>query len=273
MMPNKINCFNYDIPSSFYEELPVVRTENQFQLIIKEISFKPTRKECTRFHLVRHEESEGKSKNLVAGGTDQDHLNPTGHIQAAKLAENILLSQNAKQNNFSAIFCSPANAAKDTADYVSKSLNISFETDDRLKQKHWGSFHGKPICESYKSMKVKGERASEELRTFKEKFDFKFEQEPTTEETLQEVFNRIVHFMGNIAKEGDFQGKEIIVITHTPVLKAVFSAILACESQRDLEYQWYDFSNGAKVLVDVNPSGETSLAGIEGIRFRGSQKY
>lgn len=273
MMPSKINCCNNKVPNSFYQELPAVRTEDQFQAIIKEISFKPIRKDCIRFHLVRHEESEGKSKNLVAGGTDQDPLNATGRIQAAKLGENILLSQKAEQNSFSAIFCSPAKAAEETADYVAKSLDIPFNTDERLRQKHWGSFHGQPICPSYKSMKVKGEKASEELRTFKEKFDFKFEQEPTPEETLQQVFDRALDFMGNIAKKSDLQGKEIIVITHTPVLKAFFSAVIACESQCDLEYQWYDFSNGAKVMVDVNLSGEVSLAGVEGIRFRVSQKY
>lgn len=273
MTTNNINCYNNKTPISFYQELPEVRSEDQFQLIIKKISFKPIKQDCIRFHLVRHEESEGKSKNLVAGGTDQDPLNAEGRKQAAKLGENILLSQKTEQNNFAAIFCSPAKAAEETAGHVAKSLNIHFNTDEKLKQKHWGSFHGQPICSSYKSMKVKGEKTSEELRTFKEKFDFKFEQDPTHEETLQQVFDRVVDFMGNIAKKSDLQGKEIIVITHTPLLKAVFSAAIACEPQYDLEYHWYDFSNGAKVMVDVDLSGEASLAGVEGIRFRASQKY
>ncbi len=79
--------------------------------------------------------------------------------------------------------------------------------------------------------------------------------------------------MGNTAKNDTLRGQEVIVIAHTPILKAIFSAAIASEFGSDLEYYWYDFSNGAKVMVDVDPSGDMSLAGEEGISFRATQKY
>lgn len=272
-MSIKINCRSQEYAQFFERELPEVRSQELFDEMVKSIQCQNVSPDCVRFHLIRHGESTGKTKNLAGGGTDADPLTEKGAEQAKQLAEQFFNSQTREGRCFAAIFFSPAKAAVETAQAVAEKLSLSFHSDDRLRQKHWGRFHGQPICKEYREMKLRGEEASEHLRTFKEKFEFKFEQEPTPEESLQQVFERVTSFMRDIVAQDQFKGKEIIVLTHTPVLKAYFSALVAAEKGLDMEYHWFDFENGAKVSVDVNEAGEVSLISAEQVKFRGAKKY
>ncbi len=268
----KINCFSAKLPDVFYKELPPIRQKVDFEEIKKVLPLNGIEEGSVRFHFVRHAESLGKTENLVAGGTKHHSLNDNGHKQSLVLAKEFASSEGL---GFAAVYYSPYKAAVETANYVIVELGLQSSSgiDKRLKQKHWGSFHGKKINDDYKAMKLKGENRSQELTVFKDKFEFKFEEGETKEESLLEVFERVVSFMGTMAQRDDLRNKEVIVITHTPILKALFSAAVACQFERDLEYHWFDFGNLGKVIIDVNRVGEASIVGIVKAEFRPDQKY
>lgn len=274
MITNNLHCLisNWDL---FNRNLPVVRSEILFQTILNQISDRPLQPDSIRIHFLKHEESAGKTKHLAAGGPDQEPLNEAGPAAANELAKTIFALQQEQRNHFAGIFCASSERTKETAVYISEVLKMPLQIDDRLRQKHWGFYHGLPICEKYQVMKLEGEMATEKLETFQQKFDFKFEKEPTDEESLQQVFDRVIDFMADVKKNEGLLGKEIIVITHVPILKVIFSAAIAAEQECDLEYHWFDFISQGKVVIDVNSSGKLSLSGVnvESIKFRGLPKY
>lgn len=145
---------------------------------------------------------------------------------------------------------------------------IPKETDSRLKQKHWGHSHGKPIDPEYKKSRVEGEKKIDALPTFYEKKNFKYDEGTTEEETLIEVLDRTFAFL-----KCQKPGKNIIAVTHTPVLKAISSALIAQNLGKEPVYHRHDFANGGMIVVDVNEDGTFELAGVEKMTFRANVKY
>lgn len=142
-----------------------------------------------------------------------------------------------------------------------------------MRQKHWGFYHGKPIDDQYKAGRVQGERETDLLPTFLDKWNFKFDKEDYGEESLLDVFLRMMDFLLETSQNPDFKGKNIYVITHTPLLKTLFASLVAFNEGQDLAYHRHDFGNGASVVVDIPDDKAPFVVSVNGISFRSSIKY
>lgn len=171
-----------------------------------------------------------------------------------------------------AVFCSPATAAVQTAEILSQKAQ---KIDERLKQKHWGKFHGEIIDgnDEYKNSRKEGEAATDLKETAWEKLTFRFDKEESPEETLIQVFDRVMDLFSEISKNPELKGREIVIVTHTPVLK-VFSTVMSLLSQnQEISYHRHDFENGGMIVMDLLPDHDPVLVDAKGVTFRAGSKY
>jgi broad specificity phosphatase PhoE len=83
----------------------------------------------TRLFLVRHGQSTWNAQGRIQGWADPP-LDETGHEQARRLA----LRLAAEEHGVSAIYSSPLLRARQTAEAVGLALELTVQTDDRLKE-------------------------------------------------------------------------------------------------------------------------------------------
>lgn len=86
-------------------------------------------------YLIRHGESHYNAKKIVQGHIDTE-LTDRGFIQAKYAAEFL------KSKNITKIISSDLKRALQTAETISKVLNISVEVDKRIREMHFGSWEG-----------------------------------------------------------------------------------------------------------------------------------
>lgn len=260
MSINSIN-FNEKFKASMDRALPDVSAES-FENLLSLSSNKVA--SSTRFVFFRHGSSEDPKDKRAGGGDDNAELRD--HQSIAQLKENGL-------PHFSAFFSSPAKAAVQTAGILAGNPDVNVNIDIRLRQKHWGNFHGCPITnKEYKQNRMDGEKAMDETATALGKLQFKFDGPCTAEESLYDVFERVIGFMRDCNETEGLKGHSICVVTHTPVLKAFFSSLVALEKNESLSYHKHDFENGGSVTVDVSSEGVISLNKISGCTFRAEPK-
>lgn len=265
--------FQLMLREAFEKPLIEITSLEQFQEISK---FAPKEKSLssTRFSFFRHGTSEGKDLNLAGGGLDEHKLTQKGVEEIKKIGQDLLAAQEPQVPIYDAIFSSPAISAVQTADILANILNIpSTNEDARLSQKHWGFYHGKLIDKEYKATRVEGEKATDCLTTFWDKWNFKFDKEEHGEESLLQVFVRMMDFLLEMSQKPELKGKNVYVSTHTPLLKTLFASLVAFNEGKDLAYHRHDFGNGASVVVDISEAGEPSLVSVNGVSFRGGVKY
>jgi len=80
---------------------------------------------------LRHGETDWNARLLIQGRTDIP-LNDTGRAQAAAICV----------PHTDAIYCSPMQRAKETAEIVNQNFNLPMQTDERLIERDYGSFEG-----------------------------------------------------------------------------------------------------------------------------------
>ena len=77
---------------------------------------------------LRHAQAENNTKRILAGRTEGVSLTKTGIEQAERISEYL------KPLDISAIYSSPIERAKHTAEIVTKNSAIDVELDDRLTE-------------------------------------------------------------------------------------------------------------------------------------------
>jgi broad specificity phosphatase PhoE len=102
---------------------------------------------------------------------------------------------------------------------------------------------------------------------------FRFDKEETPEETLIQVFDRSMELFFEISNDPELKGKNICIVTHTPVLK-VFSSVMSLLGQnKEISYHRHDFENGGMIVMDLAPNQEPVLVDAKGVTFRAGSKY
>ena len=91
----------------------------------------------TRLFLVRHGQSTWNAEGRIQGWADPP-LDETGHEQARRLA----LRLAAKDHGISAIYSSPLLRARQTAEAIGLALELTVQTDDRLRENDVGLLAG-----------------------------------------------------------------------------------------------------------------------------------
>src|SRR5579864_8977950 len=94
----------------------------------------------TTFLLVRHATVDAVG-NLIAGWTTGVHLNAEGHLQARQLAE--LLAG----RRIAAIYSSPLERARQTAEYISARLALPVQTLENIGEVRYGNWTGRQLAD------------------------------------------------------------------------------------------------------------------------------
>ena len=154
----------------------------------------------TRICLVRHGETDWNAERRLQGHIDVP-LNATGLAQARATATNLA------EHDFSAVYTSDLQRARQTAAEAARALELEAQTEPRLRERHYGSFQGLTYAEAQV-------RYPEGYRRFHERdpsFDF-----GEAGESLEEFADRIRTALEALAER--HAGEQILVVTHGGVL-------------------------------------------------------
>lgn len=250
----------------------LIKEQFQFDELMNALPKNDKNNNSTRFYIFRHGSCEGKVKR--AGGSldpwTSDSLTEEGKFKIEELAQELF-----KMHTFDAIYTAPAAGASESAKIIGKSFNLDVKEDDRLRQKHWGKFHGQLIDnnEEYKNSRRLGEAEMDKKETALEKITFRFDLEASQEETLLQVFERAQSLFTEINNTPELKGKNICIMTHTPVLKVFFEVLSLLNQNKDIVYHRHDFENGGMIVMDLSESNTPTLVDAKGVRFRAGTKY
>lgn len=155
-----------------------------------------------KLYVVRHGQTDWNIKNLLQGSTDVE-LNEVGINQAFQ-ASNKLSS-----TVFDAIYASPLKRTLKTTEIINQNMNLPIITDDRLIEREFGNFEGRPGKEI----------------DFKKYWDYDINVQENNIEPIQVFYNRIKDFLQDIIKKYDNTNKNILVVTHNGVNLAIDSLL------------------------------------------------
>ncbi len=147
------------------------------------------------YYILRHGESLSNVKYIHSSWPEKFYFPLTDKgKKEVKVSAKIL-----KSKKIDLIFSSDILRTKQTADIVSKELNLKIEYDKRLREVDVGIFNGKTVEEFMKSFP-------------KEQKNERFKKKPEGGETHNNVRNRMNDFLKD--KDKKYKGKNILIISH-----------------------------------------------------------
>ncbi len=166
-----------------------------------------------RYFLLRHGEAIPNVKNFYCSWPEPKDgpLTPNGRKQIEKLLPKI------KKNKIDLIFSSDILRAKQTAEIISKAINVKIKYDERLREIDVGDLNGKNLSEARKYFDPKSQLNEEEI-VFKKFYD----GFPGGEKYSQAMI-RMRNFIKEI--EGKYKNKNILIISHDAPLSLLFCSM------------------------------------------------
>ena len=157
---------------------------------------------------LRHAQAENNTKRILAGRTEGVPLTKTGIQQAEQISEYL------KPLDISAIYSSPIELAKHTAEIVTKNSAIDVELDDRLTEIDMGKF----TRMNYDDMFAK----------YGNIFLKFYENDPVIAEheveTFSSVQKRILDMVDYVIKK--HKNENVILVTHMDPIKAMLANVM-----------------------------------------------
>ena len=157
---------------------------------------------------LRHAQAENNTKRILAGRTEGVPLTKTGIQQAERISEYL------KPLDISAIYSSPIERAKHTAEIVTKNSAIDVELDDRLTEIDMGKF----TRMNYDDMFAK----------YGNIFLKFYENDPVIAEheveTFPSVQKRILDMVDHVIKK--HKNENVILVTHMDPIKAMLANVM-----------------------------------------------
>ena len=157
---------------------------------------------------LRHAQAENNTKRILAGRTEGVPLTKTGIQQAEQISEYL------KPLDISAIYSSPIERAKHTAEIVTKNSAIDVELDDRLTEIDMGKF----TRMNYDDMFAK----------YGNIFLKFYENDPVIAEheveTFSSVQKRILDMVDYVIKK--HKNENVILVTHMDPIKAMLANVM-----------------------------------------------
>ena len=157
---------------------------------------------------LRHAQAENNTKRILAGRTEGVPLTKTGIQQAEQISEYL------KPLDISAIYSSPIERAKHTAEIVTKNSAIDVELDDRLTEIDMGKF----TRMNYDDMFAK----------YGNIFLKFYENDPVIAEheveTVPNVQKRILDMVDHVIKK--HKNENVILVTHMDPIKAMLANVM-----------------------------------------------
>ncbi len=157
---------------------------------------------------LRHAQAENNTKRILAGRTEGVSLTKTGIEQAERISEYL------KPLDISAIYSSPIERAKHTAEIVTKNSAIDVELDDRLTEIDMGKF----TRMNYDDMFAK----------YGNIFLKFYENDPVIAEheveTFPNVQKRILDMVDHVIKK--HKNENVILVTHMDPIKSILANVM-----------------------------------------------
>lgn len=157
---------------------------------------------------LRHGQAKNNTERVLAGRTEGIPLTDTGVKQAehtAKLLEDM---------NISAIYSSPIQRAKHTAEIAAKHNSLDVTIDDRLIELEMGKFTGMPYDEIFTS----------HGNVFMKFYNGDLEIAHNGVETFSEVKKRVLGIVEYVTEK--HPDENIVLVTHMDPIKAMLSTII-----------------------------------------------
>ena len=157
---------------------------------------------------LRHAQAENNTKRILAGRTEGVSLTKTGIVQAEQISEYL------KPLDISAIYSSPIERAKHTAEIVTKNSAIDVELDDRLTEIDMGKF----TRMNYDDMFAK----------YGNIFLKFYENDPVIAEheveTFPDVQKRILDMVDHVIEK--HKNENVILVTHMDPIKSMLANVM-----------------------------------------------
>ena len=157
---------------------------------------------------LRHGQAENNVKRILAGRTDGVHLTKTGIEQAGRIAKYL------KPLDISAIYSSPIERAKHTAEIVAENNSSDYQLDDRLTEIDMGKF----TLMNYDDMFAK----------YGNVFLKFYQNDPVIAEhrveTFPDVRKRVLDIVDYVIKKHGNQN--VVLVTHMDPIKSILSVVM-----------------------------------------------
>jgi len=157
---------------------------------------------------LRHAQAKNNTERILAGRTEGVPLTDTGIKQAEDTAQLL------EHMNISAIYSSPIERAKHTAEIAGKYNSLDIIIDDRLNELDMGKFTGMPYDEIFKS----------HGNVFMKFYNGELEIAHNGVETFPDVKKRILGIVNHVIEK--HSDENVLLVTHMDPIKAMLSTIV-----------------------------------------------
>jgi len=157
---------------------------------------------------LRHGQAKNNTERILAGRTKGIPLTDIGIEQAEHTAELL------KHMNISAIYSSPIQRAKHTAEIVGEHNSLGVTIDDRLIELDMGKFTGMPYDEIFNS----------HGNVFMKFYNDELEIAHNGVETFAQVKKRVLGIVDHIIEK--HPDENIVLVTHMDPIKAMLSTVV-----------------------------------------------
>ena len=157
---------------------------------------------------LRHGQAKNNTERILAGRTEGVPLTDTGIEQAEHT------SQLVEHMNISAIYSSPIERAKHTAEIVGKHNSLDVTIDDRLIELDMGKFTGMPYDAIF----------NDHGNVFMKFYNGELEIAHNGVETFSEVKKRVLGIVDHVIEK--HPDENVLLVTHMDPIKAMLSTIV-----------------------------------------------
>lgn len=157
---------------------------------------------------LRHGQAQNNTERILAGRTKGVPLTDVGVQQAQHTAEML------EHMNVSAIYSSPIQRAKDTAEIVGKHNSLDVTIDDRLIELDTGKFTGMAYDEIFNN----------HGNVFMKFYNGEIEIAHNGIETFSEVKKRVLGIVDHVIEK--HPDENVVLVTHMDPIKAMLSTIV-----------------------------------------------
>jgi len=166
---------------------------------------------------LRHGQAINNTQRILAGRTPGIPLTEKGIDQAEKAAKFL------EDMNISAIYSSPIERAKNTANIVGKHNSIDVKIDDRLIELDMGKFTGVPYDEIFSS----------HGNVFMKFYRGELEIAHNGVETFADVKKRVLGMVDHVIE--NHPDENVVLVTHMDPIKAMLSTVVSLSPENLFE--------------------------------------
>lgn len=181
-----------------------------------------------RLILIRHGETDKNIAGNLHAVNDIESLNANGKRQIRETAEKL------REFSPSRIYSSKEHRALESAEIISRALQIPLEKIEGMEERKWGVFTGKSWSEVKKVL---------DPMTLEERYDYI----PTHGESWREFETRLIDSVKRIIEAN--RGKSVVVVTHGGAIRALIPFLMGVPKEESFKY---DPDNASMTIFEVN---------------------